>query len=97
MVKIKITELFKFFLALLLFFFVFDLLIGNYVYKKILRKNFFDIDTSMGEKHPVYHHGLKKNYSTNNAGWGKKRFSFCTDNLVSEISVILKKNLKILI
>jgi len=80
MVKIKITKLFKFFLALLLFFFVFDFLIGNYVYKKILRKNFFDIDTSMGEQHPVYHHGLKKNYSTNSAGWGKKRFSFCTDN-----------------
>jgi hypothetical protein len=57
-----------------------DLLVGNYVYKKILRKNYFDVDLNMGEQHPVYNHGLKKNYNTNSAGWGKKRFSFCTDN-----------------
>lgn len=61
------------------FFLLFDLLIGNYIYKKILRKNFFDVDTGMGTTHSVYHHDIKKNYITHSAGWGKKKFSFCSD------------------
>ena len=64
----------------LIFYLISDLFFGNYIYKKILRKNYFDIDTGMGEKNPIFHHSLKKNYRTNSAGWGKKRFSFCTDN-----------------
>ena len=61
-------------------FLLFNLLIGNYVYKKILRKGYFDVDINMSSRHPVYNHGLKKNYNTSSAGWGKKRFSFCSDN-----------------
>ncbi len=80
MIKKNSIKIIKFILLILVYFFLFDLLIGNYVYKKILRKNFFDVDTNMGKKHPIYHHDLQKNYSTNSAGWGAKKFSFCTDN-----------------
>jgi len=80
MIKKYTVKIINFFFMLFFIFFILDLLVGNYVYKKILRKNYFDVDLNMGEQHPVYNHGLKKNYNTNSAGWGKKRFSFCTDN-----------------
>ena len=76
----KVIETSKIFIITFCTFIIFDLIIGNYVYKKILRKNFFDIDTHMGEQHPIYNHGLQKNYNTSSAGWGKRRFEFCTDN-----------------
>jgi hypothetical protein len=78
--KKNFGEITKFIFFIFFYFFLFDLLIGNYVYKKILRKNYFDVEHNMGKKHSIYHHALKKNFSTNSAGWGKKRFSFCTDN-----------------
>ena len=78
--KNKFLEIFKISLITILIFFVLDLLIGNYIYKKTLRKNYFDIDANMGTTHPVYHHGNKKNYKTHSAGWGTLKFSFCTDN-----------------
>ena len=84
MVKINIVKksfiFFKIFLTTLLTFFILDLIIGNYVYKKILRKNFIDVDTNMGRIHPVYNRALKKNYNTLSAGWGPRRYTFCTDN-----------------
>ena len=80
LMKNKFLEIFKISLITIFLFFVLDLLIGNYIYKKILRKNYFDKDTNMGTSHPVYHHGNKKNYKTHSAGWGTKKFSFCTDN-----------------
>ena len=76
----KVIKTSKIFIITFCTFIIFDLIIGNYVYKKILRKNFFDIDTHMSEQHPIYNHGLKKNYNTSSAGWGKRRFEFCTDN-----------------
>ena len=79
-IKKKILSILLIFFITVFFILFFDLLIGNYVYKKILRKNFFDIDTGMGTIHPVYHHDLRKNYITHSAGWGKRKFSFCTDN-----------------
>ena len=80
MLKKKLKELFKLFLITIFFFILVDLVFGNYVYKKILRKNYFDLDFGMGMQHPIYHHGLKKNYTTHSSGWGKRKFSFCTDN-----------------
>ena len=67
------------FFTLILFIFS-DLIIGNYVYKKILRNNYFDRDTNMGTLHPTYHHGIKKNYFTSSAGWGTKKYYYCSDN-----------------
>ena len=76
----KIIKTLKIFIITFCIFIIFDLIIGNYVYKKILRKNFVDIDANMGEQHPIYHHDLKKNYNTSSAGWGTRRFEFCSDN-----------------
>jgi len=78
--KKNFGEITKFIFFIFFYFFLFELLIDNYVYKKILRKNYFDVEHNMGKKHSIYHHALKKNFSTNSAGWGKKKFSFCTDN-----------------
>jgi len=78
--KNKFIEIFKIALITVFIFFVLDLLIGNYIYKKTLRKNYFDIDTNMGTTHSVYHHGNKKNYKTDSAGWGTLKYSFCTDS-----------------
>lgn len=79
-IKKSLIDFYKLLFFTLIIFFIFDLLIGNYIYKKILRKNYFDVDTSMGIEHPVFHHGLKSNYKTYSAGWGSRKFSFCTDN-----------------
>jgi len=93
-IKKNIIKIINFFFITILTFFLFDFLIGNYVYKKILRKNYFDVDTGMGEQHPIYHHGLKKNYNTSTAGWGKKKFSFCSDNYGFRNKCNLKYNSK---
>ncbi|MAV76979.1 MAG: hypothetical protein CMG02_01315 [Candidatus Marinimicrobia bacterium] len=73
----------KYFLKLtiitLLFFIFFDLLAGNYLYKKFIRSNFFDQDTSFGSKDPTFDHGFVKSYKTENAGWGNRRYTFCSD------------------
>ena len=73
----------KYFLKLtiitLLFFIFFDLLAGNYLYKKFIRSNFFDQDTSFASKDPTFDHGFLKSYKTENAGWGNRRYTFCSD------------------
>ena len=53
-------KIFNIIFITLILYLISDLFFGNYIYKKILRKNYFDIDTSMGEKNPIFHHGLKK-------------------------------------
>ena len=73
-------EKFKIVLITILLFIFFDFLIGNYIFKKILRKNYFDVDTNMATGHPIYHHDIKKNYKTDSAGWGGRRLTFCSDN-----------------
>ena len=76
--KFKILS--KIFINTFIFFILTDIFFGNYIYKKFLRNDYFDRDTSMGKKHEIYHHDIKKNYKTHSAGWGKKKFSFCSDN-----------------
>ncbi len=76
----KVKQSFKIFLITISFFFIFDLFLGNYLYKNFLRINYFDRDTSMGEPHHIYHHTIKKNYKTFSAGWGNRKLTFCSDN-----------------
>ena len=56
-----------------------DLIIGKTIYKKFIRVNFVDQDTTFSVKDDVYDHKFLPSYKTNAAGWGKKRYTFCTD------------------
>ena len=75
----KKTSFLKIFFISLLLFIFFDLLLGNFIYKKFIRVNFVDQDTSFAKKNEIYDHGFLESYKTNNAGWGNKRYTFCTD------------------
>ena len=59
-IKNFILKFFRIFFTTIIIFLFLDFIIGNYIYKKILRKNYFEVDTNMGEKSEIYHHGLKK-------------------------------------
>jgi len=61
------------------FFLIIDLLIGKNLYKKFIRKSFTDVDFIVTIPDKIYDHKFKKNFRTNNMGWGKRRYSFCTD------------------
>ena len=78
--RFQVNKILKIFLITIAFFLIIDLIFGNYLYKNFLRINYFDRDTSMGEPHPVFHHTIKKNYKTFTAGWGNRKFTFCSDN-----------------
>ena len=78
--KLRVKQILKIFLITIAFFLIIDLFLGNYLYKNFLRINYFDRDTSMGEPHPIFHHTSKKNYKTLSAGWGNRKFTYCSDN-----------------
>ena len=77
---ININQNLKIFFITIIFFFIIDIILGNYIFKNFLRQNYFDRDTSMGTSHPIFHHTIKKNYKTFTAGWGNKKLTFCSDN-----------------
>jgi len=78
--RLQAKQILKIFLITISFFLITDLFLGNYLYKNFLRINYFDRDTSMGKPHPIFHHTSKKNYKTFSAGWGNRKFTFCSDN-----------------
>ena len=84
-------EITKFVFFIFFYFFLFDLLIGNYVYKKILRKNYFDVEHNMGKEHPVYHHGLKKIFQLTARAGEKKNFHFVLIIIALELNVAQNK------
>jgi len=63
----------------LLVFVLFDLFLGKYIYKKFIRNNFMDVDTSFGIRDDIYDHKFKPNYNVM-VGWGKSRYRLCTDS-----------------
>lgn len=69
--KILIITIFTFILL--------DFVFGKYLYKKFIRKNFKDVDTSFAIKDKVYDHKFASNFK-GLAGWGNIRFEFCTDS-----------------
>ena len=75
----KKISFFKFCIITIIFFISLDLLVGKYIYKKFIRKNFIDIDLSIGERDYVFDHKFKSSYKTDTAGWGPIRFTICTD------------------
>ena len=75
----KKLSFFKFCIITIIFFISLDLLVGKYIYKKFIRKNFIDIDLSIGERDYVFDHKFKSSYKTDRAGWGPIRFTICTD------------------
>ena len=82
----KITNLFKFFLIIILITFSLTLFINFFFGKKILEAtdNFWKKTEFYGRilriDHPVYHHSLKKNVKLENAKGFDGLFTFCTDN-----------------
>ena len=69
----------KIFLITLVVFLFFDIVFGNYIYKKFIRSSFVDQDISFGNKDKIFDHGFVKSYKTNRAGWGNIRYTFCSD------------------
>jgi|TARA_Y100000296_G_C5159052_1_gene250800 hypothetical protein len=76
---VKIYSFFKFFLITVFFIVLLDVLVGSFVYKKFIRGNFIDVDLNFGRRSNVFHHNLVPNYKTDRAGWGSKRYNYCTD------------------
>jgi len=75
-----IIKFLKITLITILIFVILDFLIGKNFYKKFIRKSFVDVDTSFLIQDNINDHKLIKNYKTNSAGWGKRRYTLCTDN-----------------
>ena len=55
-----------------------DVLIGKYIYKKFIRKNYKDVDRSYIIADPIYHHKLQSHFQ-GLVGWGYLSYRFCTD------------------
>ena len=60
------------------FFLILDAVVGKYLYKKFIRKNFRDVDNSYAIKSDIFHHNFLANFK-GLAGWGNVRYDFCTD------------------
>ena len=60
-------------------FFIFDVTLGNYIYKKFIKVKLADVKTSYSLKDPLYDHKLPKNYN-DLAGFGNRRYQLCTDD-----------------
>ena len=67
----KKTSFLKIFFISLLLFIFFDLLLGNFIYKKFIRVNFVDQDTSLPKKMKFMIMDFRVSYKTNNAWMGK--------------------------
>ena len=74
----KYFSITKIILITVLLFFSLDLILGKYVYKKFIRKNFLDVDTSFAIQDQVYDHAFSPSYK-GLAGWGNIRVQYCTD------------------
>ena len=65
------------FIILFLFLFliaIIDILYSNFIYSKKIIDEIRVLDDN-------YHHGLKKNFDTNKAHWGERKYRICTNNL----------------
>ena len=71
----QILNYIKIFLITLLFFFVFDLIFGKFIYKKFIRKNFIDTYQQIYLK-TNYDHALKKELEV---FYGNITYKLCTD------------------
>ena len=60
------------------FFLILDAVVGKYLYKKFIRKNFRDVDSSYAIKSDIFHHNFIANFK-GLAGWGNVKYNFCTD------------------
>jgi len=60
------------------FFLIIDAVAGKYIYKKFIRKNFQDVDSSYSIKSDIFHHNFLANFK-GLAGWGNVKYNFCTD------------------
>ena len=74
-----IYPLIKILILTSLFFIFLDILIGKYIYKKFIRINFKDIDTTYLIEDDVYDHKFKSNYNAL-VGQGDLRWKFCSDS-----------------
>ena len=74
----KEYNILKITLITITFFLLLDVFAGKYLYKKFIRKNFKDVDTSYTIKHDIFHHNFLANFK-GLTGWGKVRYNFCTD------------------
>ena len=70
-IKLLFLNFVTFFLIILTLLLI-DFFYSNFVYKK----TYTDL---IRVSHPIYHHGLKENFSTNNAKWNERTFNICTD------------------
>jgi hypothetical protein len=79
------SKFFKFSLIYFFTFFLLDVSIGKYLYKKFVKIHPEDINTNVWEPDKYFDHKFIKNYD-NLAGWGNKRFKLCTDDNRFKIS-----------
>jgi len=88
-------KILKVFFISVLFFLIFDITVGKFTYKKLIKKKLVDVDiTSLSKRDKIFDHKVAKNYN-GLVGWGDKRYKFCTDNNGFRISCDKKeKNLK---
>ena len=72
-------KIIKDFLIVLLTTLTVFLLVDFYLGNKVL--NIFNInkDSSFRISNDIFNHGFKKNYKTNNAFWGSRKYRFCTN------------------
>ncbi len=77
-IKKKLLALLQIVLITILLFLFVDFTIGKNIYKKLIRKNFVDVNTDIGLKDEIYDHKFKPSLNTL-AAWGPIRFNFCTD------------------
>ncbi len=63
----------------IIFFLVFDVTIGKYIYKKFVRDQLLDINIGFSKFNEVYDHTFPKNFNAI-GGWGKLRYRLCTDD-----------------
>ena len=91
--KIYLKKIFIIFLLSFIFFLALDAIFGKYVYKKFIKEDLIDVDTTqLSAKDEVYDHTFSKNFK-GIVGWGNKNTNFARIIMVSEL--IIKKKTKI--
>lgn len=92
---IKVVNSLKVVFITLIFFLIFDLTLGKYIYKKYVRVQLQDINLNFSETDEVFDHKFPKNFDAV-GGWGNLRYQLCTDSNGFKTSCLSKnKNKKI--
>lgn len=76
---IKVVNSLKIAFITLIFFLIFDLTLGKYIYKKYVRVQLQDININFSEANEVFDHKFPKNFNAI-GGWGNLRYRLCTDS-----------------